>query len=106
MEAAILAWLQDLAIRAFGISLFLLLAINSAFAVVLFVTRDRGIVNRWTSRVLAANVMLAGPGSGVPMLALGSRLVVRAVAPLIPNPPGVYISTDDEERGPTAPRRK
>src|SRR5688572_2459472 len=55
MEAAILAWLQDVAIRAFGISLFLLLAIDAGFAVVLLATRDRGIVNRWTARVLAAN---------------------------------------------------
>ena len=71
MEAAILAWLQNLAIRAFGISLFLLLAIDGAFALVLFATRDRGIVNRWTSRVLAVNLVLAGTGVGVPVLALG-----------------------------------
>ena len=106
METAILAWLQNLAIRAFGISLFLLLAINGAFALVLFVTHDREIVNRWTSRVLAANLMLAGTGVGVPVLALGSRLVVRAVAPLIPSPPGVYISADDDERGPRPAGRK
>ena len=105
MESAILAWLQNLAIRAFGISLFLLLAINGAFALVLFVTHDREIVNRWTSRVLAANLMLAGTGVGVPVLALGSRLVVRAVAPLIPNPPGVYINADDD-REPRLPTRK
>jgi hypothetical protein len=99
MEAAILAWLQNLAIRAFGISLFLLLAIDGAFALVLFATRDRGIVNRWTSRVLAANLVLAGTGVGVPVLALGSRLVVRAVAPLIPSLPDIYINAefgDDE----------
>jgi hypothetical protein len=101
MEAAILAWLQDLAIRAFGISLFLLLAINGGFALVLFVTHDRGIVNRWTSRVLAANLILAGTGVGVPMLALGSRLVVRAVAPLIPTPPDIYMNADDEREPPT-----
>ena len=41
MEAAILAWLQELAIRAFGISLFLMLAIDGAYALVLFATRDR-----------------------------------------------------------------
>jgi len=96
MEAAILTWLQDLAIRAFGISLFLLLAINGAFALTVFVTRDRGIVNRWTSRVLAANLVLAGTGVGVPVLALGSRLAVRAVAPLIPSPPSIYINADDD----------
>lgn len=85
MEAAILAWLQSVAIRAFGISLFLLLAIDVAFALVLLVKRDREIVNRWTSRVLAVNLVLAGTGVGVPMLALGSRVAVRAIAPLVPS---------------------
>lgn len=95
MEAAILAWLQNLAIRAFGISLFLMLAIDGAFAVILLATRDRDIVNRWTSRVLAANLVLAGTGVGVPVLALGSRLAVRAVAPLLPILPGVVTDDDD-----------
>jgi len=94
MEAAILAWLQNLAIRAFGISLFLLLAIDGAFALVLFATRDRGIVNRWTSRVLAVNLVLAGTGVGVPVLALGSRLAVRLVTPMIPSPPSAYFNAD------------
>ena len=102
MEAAILAWLQNLAIRAFGISLFLLLAIDGAFALVLFATRDRGIVNRWTSRVLAVNLVLAGTGIGVPVLALGSRLAVRLVAPMIPSPPSVYINADKDDDEPPA----
>lgn len=95
MEAAILAWLHDVAIRAFGLSLFLLLAIDGVFAVVLLATRDRTIVNRWTSRVLAANLVLAGTGIGVPMLALGSRVAVRMVAPLIPSLPHIYINEQD-----------
>jgi hypothetical protein len=101
MEAAILAWLHDLAIRAFGLSLFLLLAIDGAFALAVFATRDRAIVNRWTSRVLAANLLLAGTGVGVPVLALGSRLVVRAVMPLIPTLPNAYLKYDVEDE----PRR-
>jgi hypothetical protein len=99
MEAAILAWLQELAIRAFGISLFLVLAIDGVFAIVLFATRDRAIVNRWTSRVLAANLVLAGTGVGVPVLALGSRLAVRAIAPLVPDMPRVLINEDDDDTG-------
>ena len=97
MEAAILTWLQELAIRAFGISLFLVLAIDGVFAIVLLATRDRAIVNRWTSRVLAANLVLAGTGVGVPVLALGSRLAVRAIAPLVPNMPRVLIDEDDDD---------
>ena len=96
MEAAISAWLQDLAIRAFGISLFLLLAIDAVYAVVLFATRDRTIVNRWTSRVLAANMLLAGTGIGVPVLAMGSRVAVRMIAPLIPSMPHVFVNEQDE----------
>jgi len=103
MEAAILTWLQDVAIRAFGLSLFLFLAIDGAFALVLFATRDRAIVNRWTSRVLAVNLVLAGTGVGVPVLALGSRVLVRAVAPMIPSPPAVYINAEkDDDTSPKA----
>jgi len=65
------------------------------FAVIVLVTKDREIVNRWTSRILAANLVLAGTGIGVPVLALGSRVAVRAVAPFIPSMPQVSINEDD-----------
>lgn len=95
MEAAILAWLHDVAIRAFGLSLFLLLGLDAVFALILFATRDRGIVNRWTSRVLAANLMLVGTGIGVPVLALGSRVVVQMVAPFVPS---IHVGDGDAIR--------
>lgn len=105
MEAAMLAWLQDLAIRAFGLSLVLMLALDGAFALILFATRDRGIVNRWTPRVLAVNLVLAGTGIGVPVLALGSRVAVRAVAPLIPRPSGMIFTDDDVDVAAPQPPR-
>lgn len=95
MEAAIVAWLHDVALRAFGLSLFLLLGLDACFALILFATRDRGIVNRWTSRVLAANLVLVGTGIGVPMLALGSGAVIQTVAPLVPSMTHVYINEGD-----------
>ena len=95
MEAAISAWLYDLAIRAFGLSLVLVLIVDLGYALVLFATRDRGIVNRWTSRVLAVNLVLAGTGIGVPMLALGSRLAVRVLMPFVPTHSEVRIIEDD-----------
>ena len=88
-EAAILAWLNDLSIRAFGLSLAFVLVLDAGYALVLFATRDRGIVNRWTSRVLALNLVLAGTGLGVPVLALGSGVAVRALFPLIPAHPAL-----------------
>ena len=83
MEAAILDWLSDVSVRAFGVSLIALLGIDLLFAAVILVRRDRELVNRWTSRVLAANLVLVGTGIGVPALAGGSRIAVRIVAPLI-----------------------
>ena len=83
MEAAILAWLQDLAVRAFGISLVLFAGVNALFAAVVFVRRDRELVNRWTSRVLALNLVLVGTGIGVPVLAITSGFVVSAAAPFV-----------------------
>ncbi len=94
METAILEWLYDLAIRAFGISLALVLVIDLGYALVLFATRDRGIVNRWPSRVRAANLVLAGTGIGVPVLALGSRVAVSALIPFIPSPSALTIPED------------
>jgi hypothetical protein len=44
-------------------------------------TRDRGLVNRWTGRVLAANLVLAGTGIGIPLLTSITRLAVAAVMP-------------------------
>ena len=100
MEAAIAAWLNDLAIRAFGLSLALGLVIDLGYALVLFATRDRGIVNRWTSRVLAVNLVLAGTGIGVPVLALGSRLAIRALMPLVPTHSAAVLNRE----GPAAAR--
>jgi hypothetical protein len=94
MEAAISAWLYDVAIRAFGISLALGFVIDLGFALVLFATRDRGIVNRWTSRVLAVNLVLAGTGVGVPVLAFGTRAVVAVLVPFIPTHSAILISED------------
>ena len=94
MEAAIAAWLYDLAVRAFGLSLALGLLIDAGYALVLFATRDRAIVNRWTSRVLAMNLVLAGTGLGVPVLALGSRLAVRALMPFVPTYSEAIVNGD------------
>ena len=65
-----------------------MLVVDLGYALVLFATRDREIVNRWTSRVLAVNLVLAGTGIGVPMLALerGWRFV-RSCVSCRPIPP-------------------
>jgi hypothetical protein len=83
MLATLLSALQTFAERTFWTSVLLLLAINGFAIATVLATRDRGLVNRWTSRVLAANLFLLGAGLGVPAAALGARLVVRGLAPFL-----------------------
>ena len=54
--------------------------LNAAGALVVFLTRNRQIVNRWGSRFVAANLLLLGAGTGVPLVAQALKLVVKAVA--------------------------
>ncbi len=56
------------------------LGVNGLAAIAFFVTRDRALVNRWTSRLVAANLLLLGLGVGVPAVAFCLRSVVNAVS--------------------------
>jgi hypothetical protein len=46
-------------------------------------TRSREIVNRWTGRLLATNLLLLGTGLGVPATAFVAKSVVLAVGPTV-----------------------
>ena len=83
MEARLLAWLQSAGWTAFWISITLLVVVNGIALVMLVAKRDRSLVNTWTPRVLAANLVLAGTGLGIPLLTTVSRLAVSVSAPVI-----------------------
>src|SRR4051812_4841749 len=53
-----------------------------AIAVVIH-TRSRELVNRWTGRIVAANLLLLGTGLGIPATAYLARSVVLVVAPSV-----------------------
>lgn len=72
--------LSDLAAGVFRWAAIAFLIINGAAAVGVWITRDRRLVNRLTSPLLAANLLLLGAGLGVPALAYTMKLVVNAVA--------------------------
>ncbi len=76
--------LQQLASRAFWWSLWLFVAINAAAVAVIAIRRDRQLVNRWTSRLLAANLVLAGTGLGVPLAAHTIRALIWMASPVLP----------------------
>jgi hypothetical protein len=76
---ALASSLSDLAGAAFRWSAVAFLLVNGVAALVLWITRDRRLVNRFTSPLLAANLLLLGTGVGLPVLAGAMRLVVTAV---------------------------
>jgi len=81
MLDTIVLWLNQVSSEVFwGCAAALLLVDMAAMAVVMQ-TRSRAIVNRWTGRVLAVNLLLLGAGLGVPAAALTLKLAARAMLP-------------------------
>ncbi|MGQ0646489.1 MAG: hypothetical protein ACT4P7_02900 [Gemmatimonadaceae bacterium] len=81
MESAILSWLEAVGSTAFRWSAVAFLVVNGVAIAAVILTRDRALVNRWTGRLLAANLTLAGTGLGIPLLTSVSRLAVSAFLP-------------------------
>lgn len=71
-------------IGAFGSTLFRwsvigLVLVNATAVAAFAASRSRDVVNRWTSRLVATNLLLLATGLGVPAVTLAMRLVVKAV---------------------------
>lgn len=81
MPDTILSWLDGVGSTAFAFSAIAFVSINVIALAVVFLTRDPGLVNRFTSPFLIANLMLLGTGLGVPLAALAARTVISAVTP-------------------------
>jgi hypothetical protein len=81
METSMIDWLASVGSRAFTVSAWLFLLVNGAAVAAFMITRDRALVNRWTGRLLAANLVLAGTGLGVPVLTAMARLAIVAMSP-------------------------
>ena len=90
MPGTIFSWLDGVGAMAFTLSSVAFVAINAIAITVVFFTRDRRLVNRWTPFYLVANLLLVGTGLGVPLVAMAARTVVNAVTPGFPS------STDAE----------
>lgn len=81
MESALLDWLSSVGSTAFRWSFVGFMVVNGVAISAVILTRDRTLVNRWTGRILAANLFLAGTGIGIPLITSVSRLAVAAVMP-------------------------
>jgi hypothetical protein len=90
---AISSMLTGLAGAAFRWSAIAFVVINGIAAAAIWITRDRKLVNRWTSPLLAANLLLLGTGVGVPLVAHAMNVVVKAAA-ATSQPTTVRVETD------------
>lgn len=81
METSVLDWLASVGSTAFRWSVVGFVLVNGAAIAAIVLTKDRTLVNRWTGRVLAANLVLAGTGIGIPLVAAASRFAISVVTP-------------------------
>jgi hypothetical protein len=81
MPDTIVSWLDGVGSTAFTLSAVAFVALNGIAIAAVLLTRDRGLVNRWTPHFLAANILLLGTGLGVPLAALAARTVITVVTP-------------------------
>lgn len=77
----VLEWLGGVGATAFRWSALAFVVLNGAAIATVVLSRDRSLVNRWTGRLLAANLVLAGTGIGIPLLTTVTRLAVAMVMP-------------------------
>ncbi len=81
MEDGILNWLASVGSTAFRWSALGFLIVNAVAITAFVLTRDRALVNRWTGRLIGANLALAATGIGIPLLTTVTRVAVAAVMP-------------------------
>lgn len=99
MEANLVQWLDAVGSRVFGISVALLLALNGFGIAMVIFRQDRAMVNRWTPRFLAANLVLLGPGVGAPLATSLAQVAVRSVAPMFRHSVPTVIETERDDNG-------
>jgi len=81
LETTVL-WLDQVSAEVFWTCAIGLVLIDLAAVAVVLQTRSRAFVDRWTGRILAANLLLLGAGLGVPAAAFTLKLAARAVLPV------------------------
>lgn len=96
METSVLDWLASVGSTAFRWSVVGFVLVNGAAVAAVVLTKDRTLVNRWTGRVLAANLVLAGTGIGIPLVAAASRFAIAVVTPAKAS---LMPAVDTDERG-------
>ena len=82
LVADITGFLDALGGRVFWLAVIALVVINGAALAAFVITRSRRLVDQWTPKLIAADVMLLGAGLGIPLIAALARLGIGAVSAL------------------------
>ena len=99
------AWLDGTAARVFAICATLFIVMNAGAIALVVAKKDRGLVNRWTARWLAANLALAGAGLGAPLAAKVVRLTFAAFSASKSLPLSADQESEQQQIRPAPPRR-
>ena len=91
---ALVTWLDRVGAIALSLSISALVILDLAALAAVAATRDRALVNRWTGRVLAANLTLLGIGMVGPAVAFTGRMAASVIRPLLPT--SMSASTPDD----------
>lgn len=83
MLESVVLWLDQVSSGVFWTCAAGLVLIDLTAVAVVMATRSRELVNRWTGRVLAANLLLLGAGLGVPAAAYTFKIAATALMPSI-----------------------
>lgn len=73
------ASIGGLGATVFRWSLAAFVLLNGAAVAAVLLTRSQALVSRWTSRWVAANMLLLATGLGVPAVTVAMKLVINAV---------------------------
>jgi hypothetical protein len=79
---------------AFRWSALALVLVNGLAVAAFVITKDRLLVNRWTPRLVGANLLLIGTGLGVPLAAQAIKTVISVAS----TSQSVEIRLDDADR--------
>lgn len=81
MLETVVLWLDQVSTQVFWACAAGLVLVDLAALAVVLQTRSQALVNRWTGRVVALNLLLLGAGLGVPAAAYTLKLAAGAVLP-------------------------
>jgi uncharacterized membrane protein YagU involved in acid resistance len=105
MASALFDGLGTISATAFRWSLLAFVIMNGFAIAAVVLTKDRSLVNRWTSRLLGANLLLAATGLGIPLVATVSRLAVALAVPSATQAIPRVVTGDEAPQSLVAPQR-